>query len=44
MNLWWNDENGNLAQSLLFSIPEPGTIAIWSVLGMIGLIGYFRRA
>ena len=43
MNLRWNDENGNLAQSLLFSIPEPGTIAIWSVLGMIGLVGYFRR-
>lgn len=49
MNLWTSSATAGTpdgkVQSLLVIVPEAATIAIWSVLGLIGVMGYaFRSA
>jgi hypothetical protein len=46
MNPYSNDANGSTRtiQSFLYAVPEPGAIAVWSVLGLAGLgLVHFRR-
>lgn len=45
MNISWSSgaRTGQRAQSQLFEVPEPGTIVIWSALGLLGMAGYRRR-
>ena len=38
-----NVGNGRHRQSMLYMIPEPGTIAIWSALGVMGFIAIRKR-
>ncbi len=48
MNLWTGSSTAyttdGKVQSLLVMVPEAGTIAVWSVLSLIGFTGYFARA
>ena len=43
MNIRWNDETGDYAQSQMFMVPEPGSMAIWSLLGL-GCVVLRRRS
>lgn len=43
MNLRWHNANGARAQSQLFMVPEPASMAVWGTLGLFGLVTYRRR-
>lgn len=45
INPYSNDANGSTRtiQSFLYAVPEPGAIAVWSVLGLVGLGLVHRR-